>query len=337
MAHELNFLDGEAAMMFVGEVPWHGLGTKLEKAPKNAKEAMQAAHLDWKVGLKPVYVGEAGMYYEVRDKKAVVRLDQWGKQGCVTLGIVGNDFRPLQNEDAFSFFDPVIRAGQMSYETAGALGDGERVWVMAKMNDEIVINKVDKVEKYLLLSNGHDGRTAVQIRFTPIRVVCQNTLSASLKKGEDLMKIYHDTAIHRKFGEAQAVVKKIVDGYGELAANFQLMGAKTVTDDGVEKYLAAVFPEPKRKKGQTERAYAEAFERNKAVRKTGVKLAREGAGNDAAGVRGTVWATYNGVTELVDHHWKYEDRWQRLNFLWFGEGERIKQRAFDEAMKLSAN
>jgi hypothetical protein len=79
MAHNLNFEDGEASMMFVGKVPWHGLGTQLETAPGTAADAMRAAHLDWEVGLKPVYCMEGGVYYKIPGKRAIVRLDKWGQ------------------------------------------------------------------------------------------------------------------------------------------------------------------------------------------------------------------------------------------------------------------
>ena len=102
-------------------------------------------------------------------------------------------------------------------------------------------------------------------------------------------------------------------------------------------YLGAVFPEPKRKRGQSDRVYGEAVAKNDTLRKTGERLFVEGKGNDQSVIKGTLWAAYNGVTEMVDHHWGYRDRWQRLNSLWFGEGERIKLRAFDQALKIPLN
>jgi len=107
MAHELLIENGEAAMMYVGQVPWHDLGTRLETAPKTAAEAMKVAKLDWDVGLKRVYAWEGEHFYEIPDRKAVVRLDHWGKQHCEPFGLVGNDYHVLQNQEAFSFFDEV--------------------------------------------------------------------------------------------------------------------------------------------------------------------------------------------------------------------------------------
>jgi phage/plasmid-like protein (TIGR03299 family) len=337
MAHELLFEDGEAAMMYVGQVPWHGLGTRLEAAPKTAAEAMKAAKLDWEVGLKRVYTWEGEHFYEIPDRKAVVRLDHWGEPTCEPFGVVGSDYRALQNHEAFSFFDPIIASGQVSYHTAGALGRGERVWVLAKVETPMLIGGADKIEKYLLLSNGHDGRTSAQVRFTPIRVVCQNTLSAALAGGASLMKSYHTSRMQKNLRNAQEVVKSILDYYKKLEDQFEVFATRPMGSEQVGQYVRAVFPDPKRKSGQSERAYALAFERNQWHRDEGQRLFAHGRGNEQPKIKATLWAAYNGVTELVDHHWGYESRAQRLSWLWFGEGERIKLRAFEEAAKLAKN
>ena len=101
--------------------------------------------------------------------------------------------------------------------------------------------------------------------------------------------------------------------------------------------MNAIFPDPKRKTGQSDRAYAFAVERNQWHRDEGHRLFTEGRGNQEKEIKGSLWAAYNGIAEMVDHHWGYESRAQRLSWLWFGDGERIKLRAFDEAAKLAKN
>jgi phage/plasmid-like protein (TIGR03299 family) len=302
MAHELHFEDGEAAMMYVGQVPWHGLGTRLETAPKTAEEAMKAARLDWEIGLKRVYAMDGEHFHEVRDRKAVVRLDKWSGEKCEPFGLVGNDYHVLQNREAFSFFDPIVETGKVHYNTAGALGRGERIWVLAKVSEPMSI-KGDEVEKYLLLSNGHDGRTALQIRFTPIRVVCQNTLSAALASRGDLFKSYHNAQMHRKIEDAQEIVKSILGYYDELGKRFTSFASKQMTEELIRKYVEVVFPEPKRKRGESDRRFEFAMQRNNEHRSKSVRLFENGRGNSQPNVKGTLWAAYNGVTELVDHHW----------------------------------
>lgn len=339
MAHELNFEDGKASMMYVGDVPWHGLGTRLEKAPKTAKEAIQAAHLDWEVGLKPIFAGNAQTFYNIPERQAVVRMDKWGQEDCPIYGLVGPDYKPLQNRDAFAFFDPVVASSSVCYETAGSLGQGERVWVLAKVagaDAEFAIKGKDVVQKYLLLSNGHDGRTAVQVRFTPVRVVCQNTLSWAMHQGKDLFKIYHDPRMQKRLRDAQEKVKEVLGYYDEIEARFTQFANFEMTGDLLPRYLYNVFPEPTRKRGQTERSFEEAKAKVAGLRSDSSRLFEQGKGNQEAGIRGTLWAAYNGVTELVDHHSSFKNAWQRMKSICFGDGERLKHRALDQAIALLA-
>ncbi len=334
MAHKLNIQNGQASMMYVGEVPWHGLGTRFEKAPKTAEEAIEAAGLDWEVGLKRVYAWEGDVFQELADRKAVVRLDHWGKETCVPFGMVSSEYQVLQNREAFSFFDPIIQTGKVEYHTAGALGNGERVWMLAKVAGEIAIKGCDHVEKYLLLCNGHDGRTALQVRFTPIRVVCHNTLSVAIRGRGYLVKLYHDRDMRRRLDSVQEAVQDILGCYDDLHCQFEKFAGFAMNTACLTSYHEAVFPIPKRRTNQSERAYEKAVATTRDLREGSLRLFEEGKGNQEINVRGSLWAAYNGVTELVDYHMNYRNRWQRLDSLWFGEGERVKHRAFDEAVAI---
>lgn len=164
MAHELATTNGKAAMMFYGETPWHGLGTRLDN-PATAAEAIVAAALDFSVDLEAITTTDG---VPVPQRKAVMRADS----GDV-LGVVGNSYIPIQNAEAFAFLDSVVAEGEVRYHTAGALGKGERIWMLAKLPGHIRIKNSDDVtDKYLLLSNSHDGSAALRVFFTPIRVVC---------------------------------------------------------------------------------------------------------------------------------------------------------------------
>jgi len=337
MPHKIATIKGKPAMMYVGETPWHGLGKKFKNPPKTAAEAIRAANLDWQVLKKPVYAFDGRHFCVVPGYRATVNADLWGKQGCRPFGLVGDDYQVLQNCEAFSFFDPVIDSGKVSYETAGALGDGEQIWVLAKVKDDITVKGKEVVEKYLLLSNGHDGRTALQIRFTPVRVVCWNTLTFALAFGNDLLKTHHGLGLHRRLENTQEAVKRILGHYDTLAGHFQRFATKEMTGNMLPSFLEAVFPTPKRKRNQKERSYEEAVALNNELRGTSARLFEEGQGNTVPGIRGTLWAAYNGVTELVDHHLAYDNPWQRLKSVCFGDGERIKNRAFDVALDVSEN
>src|ERR1041384_6998698 len=166
MAHRIQITGGTAALMYVGQDPWHGLGTKLNK-PATAAEAIRAAKLDWRVKKVPLYAWGDGIAYPIDGSFTVVPENRWGQEKCPTFGIVGNNYTPLQNHECFEFFDPIVDEGEAIYHTAGALDDGRRVWLLAKLPDDIRVVGKDIAQKYLLLCNSHDGSGSVQIKFTP--------------------------------------------------------------------------------------------------------------------------------------------------------------------------
>lgn len=180
MAHEILVEDGKASMFYVGGVPWHGLGTRLERPPSTAAAAMKAANLDWQVIKVPLYGAAGTRLVAVPEANAVVRVDRWGSEKCDVFGVVGDGYTPVQNLDAFEFFDPLIKNGDAAYHTAGALGRGERVWVLAEMKGEFEVGPGDKVRRYVLLSNSHDGRSSLHLKFTPVLTI--RALDMALKR-----------------------------------------------------------------------------------------------------------------------------------------------------------
>jgi phage/plasmid-like protein (TIGR03299 family) len=337
MAHEISVKGGKAEMMFVRETPWHGLGTKLETPPRTAAEAIVASHLEWRVDKKPVYAFDGGAFCIIPGYYATVRVDDWGTDDCEPFGLVGEDYRVLQNCDAFNFFDPVIETGKVSYETAGALEGGRRVWVLAKLKEDLEIKGKERISRYLLLSNGHDGRTALQIRFTPVRVVCMNTLSLALAIGKDLFKTHHGRGMERRVEKAQDTVARILGAYDDLGQRFERLASVNINQERLKSYVAHVFPNPKRKPNQSERSYEQALARINERRDTSQRLFEVGKGNGEFPIKGTLWAAYNGVTEMVDHHTAYRNSFHRMESLCFGDGERIKERAFTVALDYARN
>src|SRR5689334_23288894 len=126
MSHELYFEDSEAAMFYVGKRPWHGLGSELAEPP-TAEEAIRAAKLDWEVRKVPLHAVADGITRVVKGQFAIVPGNRWNNETCPIFGTVTSRYHPLQNWEAFQFFDPIVKQGQATYETAGALGQGERV------------------------------------------------------------------------------------------------------------------------------------------------------------------------------------------------------------------
>lgn len=332
MAHELLIESGKAAMMYVGETPWHGLGQML-KEPPTAAEAIKAAQLDWRVVKKPVYAVDAGQWYAIPDSYAVVREDLWGKENCPVFATVSKNYEPLQNSEAFGFFDDLIGRKVATYETAGALGEGERVWVMAKLKNPITIAKSDELQPYILLANGHNAATAVRIMLTPVRVVCQNTLNCALGHSNNEFRVHHGPAMHKKLDLARQQLDELLRQYEKLAASFGKMARHSMVKNAVPSYLEVVFPVPE-KGTRTDRNYEKLVSEINGKRDRCTELFEHGKGNAEPGVCGSLWAAYNGVTEWTDHQMPFSNRYQRFNSLFFGEASRVKARALSHALEL---
>ncbi len=352
MAHELLIKDGQAAMFYVGGEPWHGLGQRLDK-PATAEQAIRAAHLDWAVTKVPLFVAAPTRMHLLPQKYAVMRADTIGAPDSPALGIVGEQYEVLQNRDAFRFFDAIVGEGAAIYHTAGALGHGERVWILAKLEGDIGVANVDAVGKYLLLSNSHDGRSAIQVKFTPIRVVCHNTLTQALATGFTFTA-RHDRGVEVGLQNVREAMGLVTRRFDRLAREFDELAAIRLDGADLERFLKKVFPDP------ADQDDERAWERVDASRHWARYLFEHGRGNDKPGVSGTLWAAYNAVAELVDHCHASPvgpraaanrartrgaaarqhppgaasaDR--HLDSCWFGSGYRTKVRAWNAAVEMA--
>ena len=318
MSHNIN----EERMFYYGETPWHGVGTEL-KQPATAREAIEAARLDYKVQLHPVMTD----FKVINNVMATARHDNQD-----VLGIVSPKYRIIQNTEAFSFFDGVVGEGQAIYHTAGALGKGERIWIMAKLPNDIVI-KDDVIEKYLVLTNSHDGKSALKMYFTPIRVVCQNTLSMSLVDASGGISIRHSGNIKSKTEEAQRLLQIAGHSYKDFEDKTRLLTDTPLNVDKAERYFNRLIY-------NTETPTREDFESTKTLNKRNelLGLFESGLGNKNHLIRHTAWTAYNAVTEYVDHRASIRNVMKnpsnRIKNIWFGAGAKIKQRAFVEALNL---
>ncbi|GBC95550.1 hypothetical protein HRbin16_01341 [bacterium HR16] len=313
-------------MFYVGTPPWHELGTRFERPPRDSSEAIHAARLNWRVRKEPLLAEDPDGNIPVPNKYAIVREDR-----RIVLGIVSGEYQPLQNEEAFRFFDGIIDIGAAEYETAGALGSGENIWILVKMKAEpMLIAGFDEVQKYILLVNSHDGSSSVHIRFTPIRVVCQNTLTVAMHKGTRLRAIVHRHGLHRRLEEARQLLESIVNTYRDIERHFDLMAKVKVDGKRLQEYIEAVFPMPKT---AIEMGGKEEHERVLSLRDEAARLFTDGMGNRNPSIEGTLWAAYNAVTELVDYKYRqWRDLKNRLRDIWLGEGSTIKVQAYREAV-----
>ena len=311
-------------MMYVGEVPWHGLGRRLD-SPATAAEAIEAAGLDYQVELARLVTSDG---IPVPDRQAVVRSDTRS-----VLGVVGRNYRPAQNRDCFDFLDGLAAEGGVRYHTAGALGRGEKVWLMAKLPGSIrVRGSEDAVEKFLLLSTSHDGSSAIRVLFTPTRVVCSNTLALALNRGDgEGIAIRHQGDLMTKIRKAREVLGIAQAFFDDIAGSFDRLAGFYPKAAQLDAYFRSLIPDPEG--GNPSRA------RNS--RDELFRLFERGMGQDIPATRHTAWSALNAVTEWCDHHksarggTEGERAANRLESSWFGSSARLKDRAFRLALDMA--
>ena len=221
-------------MFSVRQVPWHGLGTIVKEAPTSA-DALRFAGLDWTVDQTPVYT-DAGI--EIPGYKANRR-----SSDNSILGIVGDRYRIVQNTEAFEFTDAIVgetENGVVKYETAGSLNGGKKIWLLAKMPTQKILD--DDVEPYMCFSNTHDGSGAIRICMTPIRVVCANTLSMALNTAKRQWSTKHMGDMQSKLEEAKLCLQladKYMRGLDEEADR---LANATLYREQIDEILNELFP-----------------------------------------------------------------------------------------------
>ena len=314
MAHEVE------TMAFAGQTPWHGLGTALAEADLyDWASVSKKAGLDWGVELVPLVTHDTQAKVDSR----AVRRTSDGK----ILGTVGARYHPLQNRDAFGWFQPFLQAKEAALHTAGSLRGGSRVWVLAKLNrDPLVIAAGDEVEKFILLSHSHDGTLAVRIGFTPIRVVCANTLS--MAHGSDaskLIRVKHTREVIENLSNIREIMSMANAEFEATAEQYKRLARKSINQTDLSLYVRRVL---KIEDGQ------EPSTRTRNMMAEIVRLAETGRGNDLPSIRGTYWSAYNGVSEwLTYNRGRSEDN--RLNSLWFGDSADLNRHALETALDMS--
>lgn len=320
MAHEIEFRNGKASMAWVGQTPWHGLGVKVD-SDLTPNEMLKAANLDWKVKKLPLMCFDEEQSIDkqlirIPQNFALVRdVDQQ------PMGVISSGWEPNQNEDAFEFFHDFVKEGHMEMHTAGSLKNGKMVWALAKVKESFAVCKgKDRVDSYLLFSNPHEYGKSIDIRFTPIRVVCNNTLTFALQGNTDTMVRLN----HRKKFDAEMVKQtmglahKKLTGYQKIA---EILTKARYTEDSVKKFLNEVLPasptEKENEEGKLSRPASIAY-----------SVLETQPGNEFA--KGSWWQAFNAVTFSVDHLLGHNPE-SRLNSAWYGTNRQKKAMALSKA------
>ena len=218
-------------MFYVREKPWHGLGTLVAEAPTSA-DALIYAGLDWCVEQKNVYTGDGSLIpgYKVNLRSS----------DNAALGIVSDRYKVVQNEDAFQFTDDLLGEG-VTYETAGSLQGGKKVWMLAKMPDRYIIAG-DEIAPYLVVMNSHDGSSGIKVAMTPIRVVCQNTLNLALNGAKRIWTTKHTENVLSRVHEARETLQLAEAYMGELGRGIDALSQIRLTDKKVMEFMQEFFP-----------------------------------------------------------------------------------------------
>lgn len=358
--------------MFAREPAWHGLGVVIPE-PVPSKEALILSGLDWTVELKKKYLGGDEIELsvnlpkgdgewedtvqtfttqgeEVPDDFAVVR----SSDGRILGKSVGRIYRPLQNVDAFRFLDSLVDEGDIVFESAGALGDGARVWMLARLDGEpYKVRGVDAIYPYLLATNSHNGQSAFRVFPTAVRVVCANTLQLALTRGRGSgISIQHSGDLQVKMAQAKNVFTQVKKSFDTFSEQAELMAGYELSDTDMVQFVETLFPA-----GKDDKVSRKTDKNRNAIYE---ELALQDGENTIHQLSGTAWDAFNAVTRWTNHsrtpklniglpaskkkraEFKNSSKYTsaaheaRLESLWFGSGDSLNQKALTYLLALSA-
>jgi len=296
MAHEIEVRSGNACMFYAGEAPWHGLGVQVEKEVTSAA-AIKLAGLDWRIEKRPLYIAGSAMVdgipvlgTQAPNHHAVVRADD-----NAILGVVGGQYEPIGNAQCFDLMDEIVGSGRAVFHTAASIRGGRQVFMTVKLPGNAKVAK-DKIDKFLLLTTSHDGSLMLNIRWTPIRVVCKNTMTAALR--DDMateINVKHTPNYRGRIAEARRVLELTEEYYRVMEEEFGKLVETPMTKDDLKVFVDDLFPATKRGEDGKEIVTPAIQDKRDAV----FFLAENGTGIKP--YVGSKWAAFNAVAEWIDH------------------------------------
>jgi len=304
-------------MAYAGEVPWHGLGVPVSN-DMSAYEMMEAAQLNWSVKKQPMYFmpnQDKGVLVE--DKMLLIR-----EEDNMQLDVVGKNWHPVQNQEAFDFFYDWVEEGKMEMHTAGSLSNGKIVWILAKVNETFEVLKNDIVESYMLFTNPHSFGTSVNVRFTPIRVVCNNTLQLALGSNNNGIRLDHT----KKFDPhlVRDTLGLATDSMKIYQHQATYLASKHATGEQRDNYFKEMFPMTDYEKD------VKGYVRSKKAADAN-RLHNNGTpGSEFS--KDSWWDTFNTLTFMYDHKLGKSNA-SRIRSSWYGEASKTKQVALAKALE----
>ncbi len=316
MAHEVEMIDGVAQMAYAGDKPWHGLGVEVSNDLTPA-QMMRKAGLDWSVEKVDSFIEVDGERIPTGQQSLVRSSDN------KILTNVGGDWNPVQNSEAFEFFSEYVLAGDMEMNTAGSLKGGSNVFALAKVKDSFTILGEDQVDSYLLFSNPHQYGKAIDVRFTPIRVVCNNTLTFSLNSAsKNFVKLNHRSVFDAdQVKETLGIAHDKFSQYKEMA---EFLSTRRFTAESLVQFYNDVFPYTHK-----ESEVKTVKDLSKTARDAYEVLETQPGANFG---EGTWWQALNSVTYLTDHKLG-RNADTRMQSAWFGVNQSRKIKAANKAVE----
>ncbi|MBH9658987.1 DUF932 domain-containing protein [Burkholderia pseudomallei] len=317
------------SMAYVNETPWHGIGNQLAANQPLEVWARQAG-MDWRIEEAEVRFvsgmagSTLGSIHEFPEQKVLYRSDT-----KAPLSVVSRRFQVVQPAEIIEFYRDLTEVGGFELETAGVLKSGKKLWALAKTGQSATLKGRDRVNGYLLLATACDGSLATTAQFTSVRVVCNNTLAIALGDSTGAVKVPH-----RSQFDAQAVKRQLgiaISSWDGFMVRMKALSECKVNDTAAETFFRRVLTYP-----ATSASTPVPATNDSAIRTVQELFAGHGKGADMASAAGTAWGLLNSVTEFVDHHRRARSDDSRLDAAWFGAGATLKQKAWDEALKLVA-
>jgi phage/plasmid-like protein (TIGR03299 family) len=334
MAHNINY--NEQTQLFFSQrksMAW--IGTNCERLPTNA-EALKFAGLDFEVEKLPNLhrlpngndiISESSFFTYRKDS------------GEILGDKLGADNEVVQNKDAFAFFDAIVNHEEgILYETAGALGRGERIFITAKLPDYIRVGHDDLIEKYLFLTTSHDGSGSIVAAFTPIRIVCNNTLNVALKNKTNCIKIMHTNNAKDRLQEAHKLMGISNSLAKELEEVFNQWSKIRITDKEVLKLVQqAMAPSKEVLQNVLDNRDDENSTHFKNICNHVLEYAFGSSTQQTATTKGTLFGAYNAVTGYYQNVKAHKSDEQKLKSIQFGTGLQRSQQAFRLCQSFAKN
>ena len=328
MAHQINFNKKTGLWSFAShsEKAWHGLGQIVADA-MTAEEAIKQANLDYEVAKTDIlFKGSDESVKSIDGIFATYRTDTNDY-----LGLVKSRYEIVQNKDAFGFFDAIIDSGEAIFETAGALGSGERIFLLAKLPDDFEIGG-EKIEKYILLTNSHDGTSSVVAGLTNVRVVCNNTLQAALSGLENKVSIKHTNGAQDRLKEAYRVMGIASKYSKQVEEIFNQMTDKKMSEGEYRDYFTKVLAPEYKVTTEAEQAEMSTRLKNMVEATTQFAFTHPTQITDAA--NGTLWGAYNAISGYYNYIKPYDNQEKKFASQFFGAANTKMLKSFNQAVTL---